>query len=1069
MSQVKRLPYLKTKLQPPKRGRTMLVRTRLTEKLRMAVDLKATLVIADAGYGKTTLVGEFIVETGFPAVWYQLDAGDNDLLVFLRYLTYGLRQHYPKFGEISLDLLQAASSRTIKVEQLIDTWLNEVDSEIENKTIIALDDFHLLNGNETINNTVNRLLTYLPDTLHLIIISRTQPELNLARLRSKQSICWIDRTDLIFSESETAALFNEIYRLPSAQWVRECWRTADGWVTALQLICQVVEQRLRTHGAEEQTLAADFAFHKQSLFEIFDYFAEEVFQLEAPDIQEGLVKLSILDWIEPDICRDLLALTQPLEWLDDLVRRNVFITRRGEPGGETYHLHPLFRAFLDRRLTRYDPAEVASLHHRYAIYAAKHDRLEQALQHWRAAGEQSIVVQQLAEHGRELLGQGAFEAFKQNFDQLDAEAIATRPQLLVCRAEICWREGTYQQARELFEQAIKLSQLSGDRAVRAAALHGLAEIAFQQGEPVLAESRARAALEFTETQDLLLRAKCHNVLALCFWASGEFERAIDEWRVARIDAQQAGDSRFAAIIAHNLGLPYSLMGFWEEALECFGVLFADATTPFPQQAIAHLNIARIHLLRGEFSSAAERLEHALETCRLFNLRALRGEVIETLGNLSRDQGDFVRARDCYHNAQLAYQQVGLNPEDKELLDERATMFLLANQPDLAIATINQLYRARVGSDNELGLANVKLTRARIYLAQGEVAAALADIEPAQEIFEKYRMYYHLAGARAVRARSYFARGELATAQHELQQVLGLVERYGYRYWWEREARLAPTLFQMIGQECVTTEVAVTNTIEPESNYDLTVKLFGSIQIYSTARQRPEKYTWSLKQALSIFCFIAASNRRATKDAIIDLFWQEAPASVIAKNFHPTISYIRKALNSGLIHKRNFLIFANDTYQLNSEYRYFIDTERFKEALAAGTKARQGNELEVWADHLRTAIDLYRGDFLAELYDEWIDTERTYYLNQYLNTLSQLAGYQSECGEYTEAINLYQKILVRDNFREDVHCQLMLLYQKLGNQAAIKEQYDSLRQLLKTELKVEPLLETTRLYHTLIKK
>jgi LuxR family transcriptional regulator, maltose regulon positive regulatory protein len=1075
MAQIKLPPLLKAKLQPPGLGRTILKRRRLIDRLVSFLDLKATVLVADAGYGKTTLVSDFIAESNLPSVWYQLDQGDNDLLIFLRYLIYGLRQHYPEFGEISLELLQAGTSRSIKPEQLIDAWLNEASEQVENKTIIVLDDFHVLDGNQAISSMVGRLLLYLPDTLHVIITSRTYPELNLARLRSKQAIYKIDRSDLAFNENETLLLFNEIYNyeIPPEQ-AREYWTTADGWITALQLMCQVAGQRGQ---ATLQSLELDRSFQNQSLFEIFGYFAEDVFGLESPDIQRYLSELSLLNWIKPDICREVLGIKQPLEWLDDLVRRNVFITRRGEPGSETYSLHPLFRAFLNRWLAaRFEQDEIAALHRRYAVYAASHGQLNEALYHSQEGRDSDMVLNLLTAHGLELVSQGAFEQYKKGFEHVTAEAVLDRPILLNYLAEIHWREGNYARARSLFTDAINLAERIGNVAVCAFALHGMAEIAYRQGDLSLSRSLAASALQSAPEQDCLLRARCHNVMGLCSWAEGAFDAAIGEWRKARDDARADGNNHFAAIIAHNLGLPYSLMGLWEQAVESFESLFADAAKPFPQQAIAYLNIARILLLRGEFARASNQLEHALEICRLFNLQALRGEVLETIGNLHRDQGDYVKAEEFYRDAERVYGEVGLNIEDKELLDERAAMYLMRGQLELALETINRLYNVREATGNELALAGVQLSRARIYLARGEIERALADLVPARSVFENFRMFYHQAGVSALFAQAYFAAGNELEARKELRRLLQLVEEYGYSYWLQHQARLTPALLELVddssGIVMVEPQQSERQKVSPsgsehEQPYDLVVRLFGPVQIYCNEQQRPQKYAWSLKQALSIFCYIAANrNHRASKEMLIDLFWQDASASAIAKNFHPTISYIRKALNSGLIHKRNFLIFANDAYQLNPEYRYFIDTDRFNESLAAA--ARTENDPDIWEGHLKEAINLYRGDLLADFYDEWIEPERAVYLNQYLKALAELGNYEMERGRWGEAEEFYQKILSRDNFREEIHCNLMKLYKIMGNRAAIKQQYDSLRRLLKTELHVEPLDATTQLYNNLIK-
>jgi DNA-binding SARP family transcriptional activator len=240
-----------------------------------------------------------------------------------------------------------------------------------------------------------------------------------------------------------------------------------------------------------------------------------------------------------------------------------------------------------------------------------------------------------------------------------------------------------------------------------------------------------------------------------------------------------------------------------------------------------------------------------------------------------------------------------------------------------------------------------------------------------------------------------------------------------------------------------------------------------VEIFRERDRRLSPDAWTLSRALRILCFIASRhNRRATKDAIIETFWPDTPLEDIDKNFWPTISHIRRALNSNQEVKKNFIRYRESAYYLNPEFNYLLDVEEFERMVAEARAARREGNAEGFADAARRAVELYRGDFLEEFYDRWVEEPRAYYRNIYFATLKELADYHHREQQYEQSIAYCRMILNRDPYREDVHRQLMDAYARTGNRAALKEQYEGLRALLKEELGVDPLPETAATYRKL---
>jgi LuxR family maltose regulon positive regulatory protein len=345
--------FLRTKLLPPRPAPELLSRPRLTERLVANLAHPITLITANAGSGKTTFVADFLSTHSGPFVWYQLDHTDADPWVFLGYVTYGIQQVVPGFGSAMFAYLQEAAGELAQhPERAVDVLLNEVLEGVDKQLILVLDDYHHLGTETPVHAVLDRLLAYLPDVLHVVIISREMPPLSFARLRTRTPQAIIDREELLFTDEETKQLFRKVFDLElSTEQLAEYRERTHGWITALQLVRQVAQRTLPRTGSDDQEARPDLVeILRQSERNIFDYFAEEVFADETEDVQHLMLRVSLLNRIELDICAALYPDLKCSRILPALVRRNVFMTVARDGSGEEYRLHPLFQSFLKRRL-----------------------------------------------------------------------------------------------------------------------------------------------------------------------------------------------------------------------------------------------------------------------------------------------------------------------------------------------------------------------------------------------------------------------------------------------------------------------------------------------------------------------------------------------------------------------------------------------------------------------------------------------------------------------------------------------------------------------------------------------
>src|SRR5260370_31055257 len=230
--------FLRTKLLPPRPAPELLSRPRLTERLLANLAHPVTLVTANAGSGKTTLVADFLRTHRGQFIWYQLDHTDADPSVFLGYITYGIQQVVPEFGEAMFSYLQEAAGELAQhPERAVDVLLNEVLERVDQQLILVQDDYHHLGADTAVHVVLDRLLAYLPDVLHVVVISRETPPLALARLRTQSPFSIIDRNDLLFTDDETRELFRKVFDLELTPQHLPAYRhRTHSWITPLQLL-----------------------------------------------------------------------------------------------------------------------------------------------------------------------------------------------------------------------------------------------------------------------------------------------------------------------------------------------------------------------------------------------------------------------------------------------------------------------------------------------------------------------------------------------------------------------------------------------------------------------------------------------------------------------------------------------------------------------------------------------------------------------------------------------------------------------------------------------------------------
>ena len=360
---------LLTKLHIPPAGNNIVHRTELYEKLSQGLSRKLILISAPAGFGKTTVVSDWIDQNKIPAVWFSLDHGDNDPVDFLSYIISGIQSIHKEFGESALKLLNSPNRPSD--ESIASLLINEI-LHIDQNFLLVLDDFHLINNSEILK-IATYLLDHIPGNIHIVILTRSDPALSVSRLRSQNQLMELRASDLSFSANDIFVLFNKKLKLGlSIDDAYSLEAKTEGWVAGLQLTALSMKDREDVSGFI-QGLKGDNRY-------IMDYLMEEVLKIQTDDIVDFLLQTSMLEQISAPLCNAVLNRNDSQLILETLEKNNMFVIPLDEERN-WYRYHHLFADLLKQRLQMRDKKTVIELHNKACNWFEQHSMFDFAIGH----------------------------------------------------------------------------------------------------------------------------------------------------------------------------------------------------------------------------------------------------------------------------------------------------------------------------------------------------------------------------------------------------------------------------------------------------------------------------------------------------------------------------------------------------------------------------------------------------------------------------------------------------------------------------------------------------------------
>ncbi|MEB2333421.1 MAG: BTAD domain-containing putative transcriptional regulator [Anaerolineaceae bacterium] len=1071
---------LRTKFLVPRPRADFLPRPRLLDWLKSNSDKRLTLLSAPAGYGKTTLLADFInastrsfdVAQGKPFAWYQLDAQDSDPTVFLTYLIESLRsmKRAPEsltraIGQTAQSLLDSADA-SISPRRVLTVLINELAEQIDSSWLIVLEDYHYV-ASPVVHQLVDFLLENAPENLHMIVSTRVDPPLALARLRARGQLAELRSSSLRFRDDEVTKWMQADAPELSIEDLNLLSEKTEGWAAALQII------RSSLNGDETQNINALLSGLSGSQQFVFDYLAEEVFKKLPEDLQEFLLRVSILQQMDAVACNAVAGVNDAQSILEDLEKQNLFLSSL-DSQKRWYRYHYLFREFLLSRLQRVEAESVAGLERSAGRHYEAQGELEAALSHYLNAHEFESAARIVSIFAADYVERGRVEVLHRYLSALPADVMKSNPELLLQHGNAHWRLGQTGAAIAAYEDARSAFSTRNDSNGMCRALTHLAEVNRAQGHYRRAETLSTEALSFTNldhaarAQALMALAKSVGFLTGMNKGRELAEQAVEEARLAGDEISALARANFLQSLGQICwwhGDPQATVRYCQEALQ----IAPDEFSPIGAQA--HISLVTPFLYWRELDKALQHAERGLEIAQTLHLKELLPSAYTALGNVLTRLGETARAEACLRQGMEIGQQLGLASFEQLM----ATGFLAYNLCDQGrVDEARQLAEGALWSYTgnpdtyeayvcRSVLADVALENLQTDKAEALFMELLEVGERRQFRIPLAMVYFGLAyiHLETKRRESGLEYARKALRLIEASRVFQLFLDQGARSHIVTEALIAA------GEKSPFLERVLENLPEKKiqislaSRHSIQAQCFGSFRVLVNGEEVSQERWVSAKARDLLAYFVTLRGEKTPADKAFDAIWGEKE-SVSRTAFHTALSRLRNALKSGKENPRLILVEVGE-YWLDSA-RFTIDVDEFNSALAQAHAVNNQSQRAEWYER---AVSLYRGEYLQNLYYEWVFPERRRLAQAYLNALQELTSHHLANQSPKQAVAYIETALPLDAFNEDLYCLAMRAYGALNDRAGVARVYSDLKRQLHTELNSAPLPETDRLYRELV--
>jgi LuxR family maltose regulon positive regulatory protein len=750
---------------------------------------KLTLISAPAGFGKTTLLSEWLEDRsrdGRLVAWLSLEEADNDQALFLAYLVSALRSDLGEgIGEGILAALRLPEFP--RVEAIVGALINEL-ADVRHEVTIVLDDYHVIHSGP-VHEATSFLLEHLPENVHLVISGRADPPIPFAKLRARDQVTEIRATELRFTTEEATVFLKGVMGLTlSAADVAALEEVTEGWIAALQLAALSMRDREDISGFVETFSGSNR--------HVLDFLAEEVLERQPAGMSEFLLKTSVLERMHAPLCDALTGRSDGQQMLERLEHDNLFVIALDDER-RWYRYHHLFADVLRSRLQGEQPERIRELHHRAAAWYEQNGWTSEAVRHALAAQEHDRAADLVERVARKMWNRGEVMTLLSWLEALPEETKRRRPQLLLqYSAALLWAgrlDDVEPLVREI-ERAVGVSgegrdedlQSSADEPLRRVLLGFLAAVrswrAYLKGEPHGAIALAQRALELLPEEDVELRSFAAFRLAEAYRTADDLEAASAAFAETAELGRAAGHEYLVLRAMSRQAKLQMARGRLRKADHVLQRTLRFAVErggdSLPATGEAYVAVGKLLYEWDELETAARRLKEGIRLAERMGQFDTLVEGYVTLSRLEVAQDNTERALESAREANSLAQRSGAGEAIVEAAAWNARLHLTRNDSTAAVLELERIAGVPAVSVSMVR-ESAQIARARLTVARGEHEEALRLLEGLRQSTEAAGRTGKLIEILTLQAVALWERNRREQAVGSLTRALALAEPEGY--------------------------------------------------------------------------------------------------------------------------------------------------------------------------------------------------------------------------------------------------------------------------------------------------
>jgi LuxR family maltose regulon positive regulatory protein len=1055
-----------------------LARDRLLDWLSARIHDRVILVLADAGYGKTTLLADFSRRTRLRTLWYRLEEDDRDWIAFLNHLVAAGREHDPDFAPTTSAMLADMSVSGPTRDAAIDVFLRELPGITDQGAILILDDFHLVDDSPDVRLIARELVARAPERLSIVFASRRVPTIPLARLRAAGEVAELGTDDLRFDADETHRLFSETYgRRLEPDVLADVVARTEGWAASLQLVDAALRDRTP---AEIRRFVRDMSGADQ---ELYDYLAEEVVGDLPEDLQHFLMRTAILQTVTAELAAVVTGLdAQETNRLTLAAERLTLLTRRSRTSLAPQRYHPLVREFLEARLrlTAGDAA-VAAMHRRVATAATSIDwRI--AAHHYSEAGDEDEVATVVANALPQIMGSGQYGTADMFFDQAPLESLSPAVKLIKARIEL--QRGEYGQALALSDEVLNVvvpgspesdhallnlvtTKLHAGDSRKAVAYAGrLRQTSNNEqlrliadGTALLVESSSEGNLETLARQLLAMASTQRGTHPHYFGVSMLNLSIISILRDDLANTVDYADSAIEALRETSSKIEYSsavmtkgialtMLGEFDRARTDLDLASTLGQT---EATLERANLddsfgdptgtrARLEVFEPASMNGSDRIALSLQWARYYSRRGNHELARSRMNDIPSEIVGLYPGQSTEHLATLACIAVASGSQDgpatalaaygaaKKQGAHRwrrvAAVLRACGQDALTLSSTV----ASVGEEspwNLTYLADILVQRLDVLNDDG-----LAGITRAAALHPRrwrFVLRSHVSssapGAGLAAARMLEAIGERADIR--------LLRSYARN---QRRMSGASTVGRALSRRLATPVF-----VEDQNRVAIRV---GERLVAGTSIRR---------KVLALLCFLLTKPELAsTRDQVLDALWPDLDPLDAVNSLNQTVYFLRRVL------EEDYVDDLSPGYLHHDSDLIWLDRDLVRSRCNDCRRLVRAMPISPSPDAVADLVDQYAGRFALDFeYEEWAAPFRDWLHAAVLEIVERAVTEDLATGHFERGIRLARRILDIDPNAEQIEVSLLRLYRASGAHAAAAEQYGHYAGVMRDQLGIDP--------------